>query len=120
MKKHKMDVCGLLETKMSFSKVAFMHRFWLKHWKVFSNAGAAPNARIILFWNPSTVLVDPIDSSTQGLHVRITCLISQSSFMATFVYGFNTVIVRRSLWANLHGWCPLGPWMILGGFQLYS
>jgi hypothetical protein len=37
--------------------------------------------------------------------------------MATFVYGFNTVIARRSLWADLHRWFPIGPWMILGDFN---
>ena len=42
MKKHKMDVCGLLETKMSSPKVAFMHWFRLKHLKVFQMQGLPP------------------------------------------------------------------------------
>jgi hypothetical protein len=33
--------------------------------------------------------------------------------MATFVYGFNTVIARRSLWADLHRWFPIGVISIL-------
>jgi hypothetical protein len=33
--------------------------------------------------------------------------------MATFVYGFNTVIARRSLWADLHRWFLIGVISIL-------
>ena len=58
MKKHKMDVCGLLETKLSSSKVSSMQQFQLKNWKVLSNAAAASTARIMVLWNPVTINVD--------------------------------------------------------------
>jgi exonuclease III len=49
MKKYKMDVCGLLETKLISSRVASMHRFQFSQWKYFTNADAANNARIVVF-----------------------------------------------------------------------
>jgi len=58
MKKYKMDVCGLLETKLIPSRDASMHRFWLRQWKYVTNADATNTVRIVVFWNPSTVTVD--------------------------------------------------------------
>jgi exonuclease III len=40
IKKHKMDVRGLLETKLPSSRVACMHIFYLRHWQYFTNADA--------------------------------------------------------------------------------
>jgi exonuclease III len=94
MKKQKMDICGLLETKLLPSKVSSLHKFRLRHWQFFSNADVAHTARIVVFWNPNTVQVDLLASSPQAIHLSVTCLISQISFMVTFVYGFNTISAR--------------------------
>jgi len=32
MKKHKIDMCGLLETKLLASRVDYLHKFQLRHW----------------------------------------------------------------------------------------
>lgn len=117
MKKNCLDVCGLLETKMHFFKVAFIHKLRLQHWKFLTNVGMASNARIVVFWNPSTVIIDFLDCSAQGLNVAIYSLVHQLKFTATFIYGFNTIIARRSLWADLRGWQPNGSWLILGDFN---
>jgi hypothetical protein len=82
-----------------------------------SNADVTRTARIVVFWNPSIVKVDLLASSTQALHISVTCLISQISFMATFVYGFNTISARRSLWEDLKRWNSSCPWMVLGDFN---
>nr|TKR97767.1 hypothetical protein D5086_0000209670 [Populus alba] len=117
MKKHKMDVCGLLETKLLPSKVASFQKFRLRHWQQLSNANVANTARIVVFWNPSTVKVDLLSSSAQAVHLSISCLISHISFKATFVYGFNTITARRSLWEDLRSWNSNSPWMVLGDFN---
>ena len=97
MKKHRMDVCDLLETKLSSSRVACIHRLWLMHWHYYTNADTASTARIVVFWNPTTVQVDLIASSAQALHLYVSSLISQYSFRISFVYGFNTISARRAL-----------------------
>jgi hypothetical protein len=117
MKKHKLDVCGLLETKLHSSKVSSMHKFRMKHWNFLTNATAASNARIVVFWNPSTVKVDLLNCSAQGLHVIINSLVLQLSFTVTFVYGYNTIVARRSLWADLRAWQPNCPWLVMGDFN---
>lgn len=58
MKKNIMVVCGRVETKLISSKVSFMHKFRLRNWKILTNVGAANNARILVFWSPSTINVD--------------------------------------------------------------
>ncbi|KAJ6291156.1 hypothetical protein OIU76_023250, partial [Salix suchowensis] len=55
-----------------------MQKFRLKNWKFLSNAEVAGSfARVIVFWNPSSVSVDLIASSAQGLHVSICSLVHQ-------------------------------------------
>ncbi|KAJ6377597.1 hypothetical protein OIU76_026551 [Salix suchowensis] len=117
MKKSSVDVCGLLETKLSLSKVLALQRFRLKKWNFQTNAAQSSLARIVVFWNPSTVSVDMVSSSPQGLHVCVRSLVSQISFHITFVYGLHTIVARRSLWDSLRAWCPPSPWMILGDFN---
>jgi hypothetical protein len=117
MQKHRFDVCGLLETKLVSSKLQFMHRFRLKRWKLVSNVEVAGTARVIVLWNPSTVHVDVLDSSSQFIHVSIRCLSSHLTFAASFVYGYNTISGRRSLWDGLKSWASTGPWLVLGDFN---
>ncbi|KAJ6854931.1 hypothetical protein NC651_039789 [Populus alba x Populus x berolinensis] len=54
------------------------------------------------------------DDPAQGLHVLIYSLVHQFKFYASFVYGFNTIITRRTLWDDLRSWSPTSPWLILG------
>jgi len=117
MRKNKLDVCGLLETELVSSKVTSMQQFRLKKWKVLSNAAVASTAIIVVFWNPATVNVDLLGFSAQSLHVLIYSLVHQFRFYASFVYGFNIVIARRTLWDDLRNWSPNSPWLILGDFN---
>jgi hypothetical protein len=117
MKRNRVDVCCLLETNLSFSKVGLMHNFWLKSWKYLSNSVAASYARIVISWNPSIVNIDLFDFSAQAIHVLISSLETYSMFFATFVYGFNTILARRSLWEDLRRWCPSSHWIVLGDFN---
>nr|TKR91515.1 hypothetical protein D5086_0000222070 [Populus alba] len=94
-----------------------MRQFRLKNWKVLSNVAAASTARIVVFWNPTTVNIDLLGFSAQGLHVLISSLVHQFKFFASFVYGFNTIIARRALWDDLRNWSPNSPWLILGDFN---
>ncbi|KAJ6291204.1 hypothetical protein OIU76_023294 [Salix suchowensis] len=117
MKKSKVDVCGLLETKLSLSKVLSLQKFRLKKWKFLSNVASSSFARIVVFWNPSSVSVDLVGSSSQGLHVLVKSLVSQVEFHITFVYGLHTIVARRALWDSLRDWCLPSPWMVLGDFN---
>ena len=117
LKKKKVDVCALVEAKISELKIVQMCRFRLKKWKFASNATTNSYARIVLFWNPDTVSVDVMHTSDQAINVRISSLVTQSVFGACFVYGRNTIIQRRSLWNDLRSWSPNSPWLVLGDFN---
>nr|TKS05769.1 hypothetical protein D5086_0000129850 [Populus alba] len=39
------------------------------------------------------------------------------NFTASFVYGFNTISLRRSLWDDLRRWSPNTPWLVLADFN---
>lgn len=112
MKKNKVDVCGLVEAKLHASKVEKMQGFRLKHWKFLMNVDASSSARIVLFWNPSTIQVDFVASSVQGIHVSICSRVSQISFHVTFVYVLHTIVARRALWDSLCLRCPSSPWIV--------
>lgn len=117
MKKSKVDVCGLLESKLSLSKVLSLQKLRLKKWKFLANVASSSSARIVVFWNPSSVSVVLVGSSSQGLHVLVKSLVSQVEFHISFVYGLHTIVARRALWDSLRVWCPPGPWMVLGDFN---
>ena len=95
-----------------------MHKFRLRKWKFLTNVGVANNARSLVFWNPSTINVDFIDFFAQLLYVSISSLVNQYSFVATFVYGYNTIIAKRSIWEDFWKWYFTSPWIILGDFKL--
>jgi hypothetical protein len=78
-----------------------MHRFWLKRWNIISNIEAIGTARVVVLWNPSTVHVELIDSSPQAIHISIRSLSPHHTFASTFIYGFNTIIARKSFWDSL-------------------
>jgi len=114
MKKNKIYVCGLSETKLVSSKLQLMHKLRLKQWRMFSNVEATSVARIVVLWNPSTVNVDSIDSSPQALHAIIRNLETQFTCATTFVYGYNSVSARRPLWDYLRRRAPSCPWIVFG------
>nr|TKS17469.1 hypothetical protein D5086_0000012930 [Populus alba] len=93
MKKNKLDVCGLLETKMLPARIASMHARRLKLWKYLSNAESAHTARILLFWKPDTVHVTLLASSAQAIHLGV-------------LFG-----------EDLRSWNSSHPWLILGDFN---
>jgi exonuclease III len=117
MKSKRLDVCGLLETKLSLAKVGCMHKLRLKTWQFVSNVEAAAYARIVVFWNPETVKVEMLHFSAQGIHILVTSLVQQFCFTTTFIYGFNTISARRALWADLRRWSMDSPWLLLGDFN---
>ncbi|KAJ6352919.1 hypothetical protein OIU76_002021 [Salix suchowensis] len=92
MKKKKVDVCGLLENKMSSSNVESMQKLRWKHWKLLTNVAMSSSPKIVIFWNPSTVMVDLVDCSSQGIYVVLRCLVSHISFHVTFVYGLHMLL----------------------------
>ena len=119
MKKHKVEIMGILETKLKRqnSKDVVKHKF--RRWATFDNFHNHQAGRILVLWNPAKVRLDVVYCSTQVIHCHATCLIPGAEFYLSFIYGFNTVVGRRPLWDNLANFnssldCP---WITLGDFN---
>lgn len=89
----------------------------MKSWKFLCNSLVAPNARVVVFWNPITVNDHLLDFLAQAIHVFISSLKNHYTFIASFVYGFNNIQARRALWEDLRRWSPNSQWLVLDDFN---
>ncbi|KAK6162607.1 hypothetical protein DH2020_002448 [Rehmannia glutinosa] len=119
LRHHKLDVIGVLETKLVETTLPKIMRTWFVGWKYTCNFHTHPNGRILVLWNPATVILEELDISPQLIHCAITCKVSSVSLLASFIYGYHTVGSRKPLWDNLISFgenCSL-PWIAIGDFN---
>ncbi|XP_057948353.1 uncharacterized protein LOC131144004 [Malania oleifera] len=57
--------------------------------------------------------------NAQVIHCHVVCSITANSFALSFVYGFNTIVLRRPLWENLiqYSLQTNSPWLAMGDFN---
>ncbi|XP_074310208.1 uncharacterized protein LOC141645964 [Silene latifolia] len=53
----------------------------------------------------------------QYIHTRVLDKLNNNSFYATFVYGFNKIEDKASLWQNLIRMNVQDPWIVMGDFN---
>ncbi|XP_074314107.1 uncharacterized protein LOC141649312 [Silene latifolia] len=82
-----------------------------------TNTGCHPGGRIWVLWNSGTLEVDVLEIDPQYIHIKVKERITGSEFIATYVYAFNKLEDRASLWNNLVRICVAGPWVVLGDFN---
>ncbi|KAK6119511.1 hypothetical protein DH2020_046746 [Rehmannia glutinosa] len=90
LRHHKLDVIGVLETKLVEATLPKIMRTWFAGWKYTCNFHTHPNGRILVLWNPATVILEEPTS----LH-------------------------KKPLWDNLISFgenCSL-PWIAIGDFN---
>ncbi|KAK6128535.1 hypothetical protein DH2020_037721 [Rehmannia glutinosa] len=119
LRHHKLDVIGVLETKLVEATLPKFIRTWFDGWKYTCNFHTHPNGRILVLWNPTTVILEELDISPQVIHCSITGKVSSVSLLASFIYGYHTVGSRKPLWDNLISFgenCSL-PWIAIGDFN---
>ncbi|XP_013717736.1 uncharacterized protein LOC106421439 [Brassica napus] len=90
-------------------------------WNYFSNFEANDSGRIVVVWDPTVTLLI-YNATAQSVTCGITILSQNITLTVTFVYWFNLVEDRRSLWTNLadhHDSTPVSnhPWCVLGDFN---
>ena len=119
IKKHQVDVMGVLETKLNLDKLARVLKNKFQGWVQINNFDTHAAGRILLLWNPMTVDVQPLDISPQIIHCCVKCKVTSSCFYLSFVYGLHSVISRRQLWSNISSFAQqcVGPWTLLGDFN---
>ncbi|XP_075101661.1 uncharacterized protein LOC142177098 [Nicotiana tabacum] len=80
------------------------------------NYSQAPNGRICVGWKQRDVTVIILESTTQLVHCQVEDRSSQFKCKISFVYGFNTIAARKTLWDTLRltGRNMDDPWVVLG------
>ncbi|CAA0382872.1 unnamed protein product [Arabidopsis thaliana] len=112
---------SLLETHVSEDNASRVLSSTLPGWRLEANYSAAENGHIWVVWDPS-ISVICLKKSAQlmpcGVHVPAT----SQSFAVAFVYAYNTIIQRRSLWDDIssisqNSPARSSPWILLGDFN---
>ena len=115
------DVLGIIESKVRFPNQVKIQQTFLPSSNFVTNS--IPNSvdRIWVGWNPAKVNLNVIFCTQQLIHVNITSVDLSAYCDASFIYGFNTIHERRSLWTDMRMVSSsIGdtPWISLGDFNV--
>jgi hypothetical protein len=100
--KNNLDIIGLLETKIAAANLASIAPILApSHWQYISNTASHPTCRILVGWNPHTLHLTSLHSSSQWLTCEATQPTQPTPIRITFVYGHNTPAERHALWHYL-------------------
>ena len=118
---NKISLLGIMETKVRAAKSLKISRSILRNWRFLYNNDYHPNGRIWVAWDPSILDVKLEYASSQIMHTSVTIIEKNYSFLASFVYGFNTAHERTPLWRDIK-YLSAGttniPWVLLGDFNV--
>ncbi|KAK9723927.1 hypothetical protein RND81_05G034900 [Saponaria officinalis] len=119
MNKNKVDLFGLLETKIRNSGLSGVVSTIGNNWSYCTNHSYHPYGRVWVLWNHRVFEVLNVDGHAQVLHLHVKLMGTGVQFWISMVYEFNTAAERVSLWDNL---CATArgisrPWMWCGDFN---
>lgn len=122
IRKHNIDVFCLLETRIKNQET--MERTLCNNfpgWGSFNNLSVNPAGRMALLWNENKVELNVLGFSSQHIHCKVKCKITQIQTFASFAYGLYTTAHRSKLWSSLENFGSNlnSPWLILGDFNCF-
>lgn len=101
IRKNRVDVIGLLETKFKPDNFGFFIKNNFLDWKFVNNFDIVPSGGMLLLWNSMQVDVTPISMEAQAIHETIRCNRSLDLFHFCLIYGVYSVMSRMPLWDSL-------------------
>lgn len=113
------DIIGVLETKINRRKLARILRNRFSGWRHTDNFLSHPAGRILILWDQAKAELRVLETTPQVIHCEVTCKVTSNTFRLSFVYGFHSIVTRRTLWSNLIEFgaaCSI-PWLIMGDFN---
>ncbi|CAH9092551.1 unnamed protein product [Cuscuta epithymum] len=116
---NQIKLCCFLETKMSTVGFKnYVSNVW-PGWVHETNFDLLNGGRMAIMWDPNFVNCTFLEIGKQHMHLNCTCRVSQSVFIASFVYPLYTVLERKELWEHLTelGVSIVHPWLISGDFN---
>ncbi|XP_074278607.1 uncharacterized protein LOC141602200 [Silene latifolia] len=111
------DLFGLLETRVKPGSLNKVVDNLCTGWNYTTNHQFHVGGRIWLLWKVERYDVDVLDMDAQYIHIKVKDIITNCSFFATYVYGFNKVEERVPLWDALIRLTVRDPWIVLGDFN---
>ncbi|KAL2248030.1 UNVERIFIED_CONTAM: hypothetical protein Sindi_2655300 [Sesamum indicum] len=115
----RLQLLGLLETRVRINNVAAIQSFLLPNWKWFVDYGMVGN-RIWIAWDDNFIDVDVVECGTQFIHCLVYIRSIRESIAITMIYGATEVADRRELWGSLETIAMQTgdiPWLIGGDFN---
>ncbi|KAL2224389.1 UNVERIFIED_CONTAM: hypothetical protein Sindi_3015200 [Sesamum indicum] len=115
----RLQLFGLLETRVRINNVAAIQSFLLPNWKWFVDYGMVGN-RIWIAWDDNFIDVDVVECGTQFIHCLVYIRLIRESIAIIMIYGATEVADRRELWGSLETIAlQTGdiPWLIGGDFN---
>ncbi|KAL0290511.1 UNVERIFIED_CONTAM: hypothetical protein Scaly_2668400 [Sesamum calycinum] len=117
----KLEIIGLLETRVrdrnAFSIQNNIHR----NWQWYSDYNGGPGNRIWVGWNNSKIDIDVLEAHNQIVHCKVTVKATSTRFFHSFVYASNDMVIRRELWnilTRLALTMEDENWIIVGDFNI--
>ena len=95
MRKNKVCIMGVMETKLSQQHLDGIIRKKFKAWQADNNFQLNPNGRILILWKDDKVSLEIIEKTDQVIHCLVTCKTSSIKIHLSFVYAFNIVVGHR-------------------------
>ncbi|KAL2246376.1 UNVERIFIED_CONTAM: hypothetical protein Sindi_2905800 [Sesamum indicum] len=115
----RLQLLGLLETRVRINNIAIIQSFLLPNWKWFVDYGMVGN-RIWIACDDNFIDVDVVECGTQFIHCLVYIRSIRESIAITMIYGATEVADRRELWASLETIAMQTgdiPWLIGGDFN---
>ncbi|XP_062113175.1 uncharacterized protein LOC133824313 [Humulus lupulus] len=109
-------VNGKEETKLKGCKINKFMESQFPHWDFHTSS--IIKGRLLIIWRRLNVKITILEESTQVVHCLVKVMGVQQDFGVSFVYGFNSIEGRRSLWDGLQRPSHLvKAWLYLGDFN---
>ena len=118
----KVDLCGLVETKVLEANKRFIKRSLPKRWEWIGNAVEGQRHRIVVGWNQDRWKATPLIIDHQVICLKCFNIRLNTEIIFSFVYGHNREMDRCLLWNILETTSSAinslnVPWVVLGDFN---
>lgn len=98
VRQHHISFFGLLETRLSTTKVDRIVKGIFPSEEVFVDYNTIRSGRIVIVWNANKVDYTIVKVFPQCVHYLLQCKVSNKTFLCTVVYGLYSVVERREIW----------------------
>lgn len=119
LKKHRISLVCLLETKVKKEKEQQIANHIFRNWSWVTNANNDSKGRIWVAWLPNIYDVEIISVSDQLIHFLAKNQVTNQKFFLSAVYGANDKDDRRRLWGELEeiSFTIHDSWGVIGDFN---